>query len=73
MFGGLFLAASGYDWVWAGQARIGAPHYKTSMLQKLGGRTWKIEEKEGIKVELCTFYSAEVTALHSGLVSHHCR
>jgi hypothetical protein len=26
-----------------------------------------------IKVELCTFYSAEVTALHSDLVSHHCR
>ena len=25
------------------------------------------------RVELCTFYSAEVTALHSGLVSHHCK
>ena len=37
-----------------------------------------LREKHGAKmcakrVELCTFNSAEVTALHSGLVSHHCR
>ncbi len=48
--------------LWAGKAS-----------SNLWGRTWKIEVKAKIKVELCTFYSAEVTALHSGLVSHHCR
>ena len=41
------------------------------------GITWgkdleRVKENKK-KVELCTFYSAEVTALHSGLVSHHCR
>ena len=25
------------------------------------------------KAEMCTLYSAEVSALRSGLVSHHCR